>query len=239
MSVPIVSKYCHPNNYWEGRAGHPVRFIAVHWIVGTLASADGVFANGNSQVSAHYAVGQKEIHRYVSESNTAFSNGRPDDNYPSISIEHEGGPNIPITEAVYRNSAYLIQQIWKRHGKLPIYPHSKFIGTQCPGTLDIDKLTRMAEGDEMVNRSQVFHLVRQYLGKDPSETTLEKWVGKKEWGWCVEYLKSSPTYQLRIAAAAQGELKAQNHLPSALRAAFVAPSPPSAVDLTPGLYKVN
>jgi hypothetical protein len=139
-------------NYTAGRSGK-IEFIVCHWMAGTLASADSVFQNTTRQTSAHYGVGQGgNVHQYVKESDTAWHSRQV--NPVSIGIEHEGGPTIPITDSVYDTSAELIASIWKRIGKtVPLVKHNSFVATQCPGTLDLDRLYRLAlnkyGGEEM------------------------------------------------------------------------------------------
>lgn len=129
-------------NYTAGRSGK-IEFIVCHWMAGTLASADSVFQNTTRQTSAHYGVGQGgNVHQYVKESDTAWHSRQV--NPVSIGIEHEGGPTIEITNSVYDTSAELIASIWKRHGIIPLYPHNKFVATQCSGTLDLDRLYNLA-----------------------------------------------------------------------------------------------
>ncbi len=141
-------------NYGITRFGNNIEYIVCHWIVGTLASADAVFANPNSDVSAHYAVGNGEIHQYVKESNTAWHAGNQTANRKSIGIEHQGSPTMPITDAVYNSSADLIADICRRYGKrFPLRRHSEFVATACPGTLDLNKLNRLV--DERLNNKGV------------------------------------------------------------------------------------
>jgi len=133
-------------NYGVTRFGNNIEYIVCHWVVGTLASADAVFANPKSQVSAHYGVGNGEIHQYVAEKNTAWHAGNQTANRKSIGIEHQGGPNIPITDAVYNTSADLIADICRRYGKrFPLRAHREFVATACPGTLDLNKLNRLVD----------------------------------------------------------------------------------------------
>lgn len=133
-------------NYYSGRQGSTVDKIVCHWMVGTLSSTDSVFQNTTRGTSAHYGVGQAgQVHQYVKESDTAYHAGNWIANITSIGIEHEGSPTSPITESVYQTSAELIAQIWTRYGReLPLRRHNEFSATQCPGTLDINKLTEMA-----------------------------------------------------------------------------------------------
>lgn len=166
-------------NFTKGRGGKKVDTIVLHWIVGYLPAADAVFSKPDS-VSAHYAVGPKVIHQYVDEANTAYHAGDFTVNQRSIGIEHEGGPNIPITDAVYNTSIELVADICQRNGIVPssatIKPHKAFRATQCPGTLDIDRIIRGAQdrlqGDiemGMYTRPEIINKYREFEGRDPRE----------------------------------------------------------------------
>lgn len=141
----------HPNNFQTGRDGKQIKYIVCHWIVGTLASADITFQNPQRLASATYGVGGEEIHQYVKEEDTAFANGNYLSNQESISIEHEGGPTLPISEKTYDTSAKLVAHLAKKYN-IPlnrnfIKKHNEVSDkpTQCPGYLDIDKIIAMAE----------------------------------------------------------------------------------------------
>lgn len=131
-------------NFSKGRQGNEPEVVVVHWIVGTLEAADATFANSASQVSAHYGIGDDEVHQYVKEEDTAWHCGDWLWNLKSIGIEHEGSPDLPISEKTYKASAELIKGICVRYNipvdKEHILPHKHFKATQCPGTLDIDKI---------------------------------------------------------------------------------------------------
>lgn len=147
--MKITWKPAHSNNYGVGRAGKPIQYIVLHWIVGTLASADATFANPNRKASAHYGIGKTAIHQYVSEDNTAWHCGNLDFNQRSIGIEHQGGPDLPVDELTYKTSAKLVADIAKRHNipltRTHIRGHREISATQCPGTLDIDRIIRDAK----------------------------------------------------------------------------------------------
>lgn len=146
----IIWKGAHPNNYQTGRQGNTIKGIVVHWIVGSLESADATFQNPQRIASATYGIGDEEIHQYVKEEDTAYANGNLLSNRTTISIEHEGGPNIPITDATYKTSAQLIADICKRYNiplnREHIKGHKEVSdkATACPGALDIDRLIREA-----------------------------------------------------------------------------------------------
>lgn len=142
--IPIPS-----SNYTAGRQGKKIDRIVLHWIVGTVASADAVFKNPAKQVSAHYAISGTTAHQYVKEEDTAYHAGNWDMNLRSVGIEHEGGPTLPITEGTYKASAKLVSDIAKRHGipldRTHVIGHKEVKATQCPGTLDIDRVIRDAK----------------------------------------------------------------------------------------------
>lgn len=131
------------SNYTQGR-DRPVDKIVVHWIVGTLEAADATFQDGRRKASAHYGVGGEDIHQYVKEEDTAWHAKDWDANSSSIGIEHEGGPDLPISDKTYETSSLLIRDICRRYD-IPIddnhiFPHNKYAATTCPGTLDIHRL---------------------------------------------------------------------------------------------------
>jgi len=137
------------NNYGVGRNGEKIDKIIVHWIVGTLESCDATFQNPTRLASAHYGIGDDEIHQYVKEEDTAWHAGNLTVNRQSIGIEHEGGPDLPISETTYQTSARLINEICQRYSipidREHIKGHREIKATQCPGTLDIDRLVNMAK----------------------------------------------------------------------------------------------
>jgi hypothetical protein len=146
---------CSDKNYTVGRQGKKVELVIVHWIVGTLQSADATFANPTRQASAHYGVGGDQVHQYVKEDDTAWHATNWPVNLTSIGIEHEGGPELPITDATYQTSAHLIADICSRYGipidRNHIKGHKEVSDkpTACPGALDVDRLVRMA--NEILN----------------------------------------------------------------------------------------
>jgi hypothetical protein len=143
-------KWVGSPNYTPGRQGKQIEFIVCHWIVGTLGAADAAFQSKTRQVSAHYGLNAGAVHQYVHEGDTAWHAGNFDINCKSIGIEHEGGPNLPITDGTYERSAQLIAQICKRYGKrFPLRHHREFVATACPGTLDLNRINRRV--DEILN----------------------------------------------------------------------------------------
>lgn len=130
-------------NYTAGRDGTSIDRIVIHYIVGTLAAADATFADPDSQVSAHYGIGEGSLHQYVSEQNTAWHAGNFATNQRSIGIEHSADPDRAPTEQTYEISVDLCVQICEDYGIDPqtqIIPHSAVRETACPGTVDLQRI---------------------------------------------------------------------------------------------------
>lgn len=136
--------------------GIPKRFVVMHWMVGTLASTDRVFQNDARDVATQYGIEDGVIHQYVKEKDYAFGSGTTYANTFGISIEHSGGDMLASgkrrkpSAATHETSARLLADIsrrWKlgtlKVGK-NVYPHSKFVPTACPGSLDLPLIVKRA-----------------------------------------------------------------------------------------------
>lgn len=123
--------------------------VVIHWIVGNLAAADSVFAKAGN-ASAHYGVENNIVHQYVAENKVAYHAGQYSMNQRSIGIEHSAAPDRLASEETYQTSGQLIREICQRHGipidRAHIIKHSEVIATQCPGTMNLDKLISIAKG---------------------------------------------------------------------------------------------
>jgi murein DD-endopeptidase MepM/ murein hydrolase activator NlpD len=153
---PLATWVGSPNYGYREPA--PVKtHITLHWMDGTLAGTDAHFQNPGTikdgrgtGTSTQYGIGQTEIHQYVPEGEYAHGDGDAYSNANGISIEHEGGPDRPITDAVYDLSARLVADIAARHqlGELKVgvnvFPHNHWVATECPGTLDLDRIVTEA-----------------------------------------------------------------------------------------------
>lgn len=141
---------CSSSNFMVGRYDEVKKVhvipnvITMHWMAGRIAATDATFQDGRRQASAHYGIEDTTVHQYVKEEDTSYNAGVWEVNLRSISIEHSGGPNLPISEETYKTSIDLITDICKRHN-IPadtdhIKPHNAFTATQCPGTLDVNRI---------------------------------------------------------------------------------------------------
>ena len=144
---------CDSSNYSEGRYDNQIERLTLHWICGTLESADATFDNPSRNASAHYGVGDEDIHQWVKDKDTAWHCGDWLWNLKTIGIENEGGPNLPISDKTYKTLSCLVKTLCEKYSipidREHITAHSDYVATQCPGTLDIDKVIKLAKGGIM------------------------------------------------------------------------------------------
>lgn len=160
-------------NYTKGREGKKVSLIVVHHMAGTLAATDVVFQDKTRNTSAHYGVGRDgTIHQYVDEANTAYHAGDWSTNLISIGIEHEDLGTDSYTDTEYATSAQLIRDIGKRYGiainSSTVRPHKDFVATACPGTLDIGRLIKEANGGSVLDIESA-RILAYYVGGNTGE----------------------------------------------------------------------
>lgn len=145
----MTPEFIKSPNYTPGRFLMKPDKIVVHWMAGTLGATVSRFANPKSQVSAHFGIGRDgRTVQFVALKDTAWHAGNWLANLTSVGIEHEGAPDVPISDECYAASAALLRQVSAQTG-IPItlrtvVPHKKFKATQCPGTLDINRLVMQA-----------------------------------------------------------------------------------------------
>ena len=139
MTLTQLSSPC----YEIGREGHQLTDIVLHWMDGTLADADARFRVLGNQVSAHYGIEDGVEHQYVQTGNTAWHAGTHAENLVSVGIEHSAAPDRPASSATIATSvARIVTLIQTNSGLSPdrIYGHSRFVPTQCPGTLPLTSI---------------------------------------------------------------------------------------------------
>jgi N-acetyl-anhydromuramyl-L-alanine amidase AmpD len=128
----------------------PIDRVVIHWFgQGTLASANTRFQNAENKVSAHYGISGDTVYQWVKEEDVAYHCGNYAMNQRSIGIEHDATLDHNASNETYRTSAELIANICNHHN-IPldrdhIIGHKEVISTQCPGTLDIDRIIREAK----------------------------------------------------------------------------------------------
>lgn len=163
----------------------PIDRIVVHWF-GDNATASNVISAVDAQfqktggTSAHYAVENTTIHQYVKEDQVAYHAGNYPMNQRSIGIEHSGGPNRTITDTTYKTSSQLIADICRRYAipadRTHIIMHREVKATQCPGTLDIDRLIDLVR-NILAPGGDVTDLQRCERDRDYLRGEMEKYQG--------------------------------------------------------------
>lgn len=143
-------------NFTAGREGKVPKFLILHWIgAGDETSTVTWFANPASKVSAHYLVADDRVYQFVNEKDTAWQAGDWTVNTESIGIEHEATPTYPMTDSSYKTSGALVKEICNRWSipldREHIKKHSEIKATQCPGTLDLDRIINIAKGENLEN----------------------------------------------------------------------------------------
>ena len=178
------------SNHTVGRDGHSVELIVDHWTVVMFEGAIRRFKDPASILSAHYVIGSDgRIAQLVSEDDTAYHAGVFSVNQRSIGIEHEAGPAMPPSEALYAASARLHADIASRYGlalevDTTVLAHRAIVPTECPGTLDLDRIVREAlEEDDMFTDADRAMLKRVYDHLEAYEPLtwtkrLQLWVAK-------------------------------------------------------------
>lgn len=178
------------SNYTVGRDGNSVDLIVDHWTVVMFEGAIRRFMDPASILSAHYVIGQDgRIAQLVSEDDTAYHAGNYAVNLRSIGIEHEAGPAMPPSDALYGASSQLHREIADRHGLAlavgtTVLPHHAIVPTECPGTLDLDRIVRDAvEEDDMFTEEDRRMLKRVYDHLEAYEpmvwtTRLQRWLAR-------------------------------------------------------------
>ena len=140
---------------WKGSPNYAltrskIDTVVIHWTGGgSLDSATTRFMNPASKVSAHYGIDGETVYQWVHEVHTAWHSGNYEMNTRSIGIEHVAGPDKPLGDLSYQTSAQLLARLSQTHGipldRAHVIKHSQVKATQCPGTMDLDKLIALAK----------------------------------------------------------------------------------------------
>lgn len=144
--------------------------VVIHWFGSndsTLASTDSWFQRPGGQ-SAHYGIEDDKIHQYVKEEHTAYAVGNLSRNQETISIEHSANLSREASEETLKTSGELVRDICLRRNipidRAHIIGHKEIKATQCPGTVNIDKIINYAkqgaaQSTPMDDRAHFFDLI--------------------------------------------------------------------------------
>jgi hypothetical protein len=110
------------SNYTQDNRGPgEIDMVVIHTVQGSYSGCISWFQNSAAGASAHYVVRSSdgEITQMVDEEDIAWQAGHWETNERSVGIEHEGYVDAPetwYTDAMYRSSAALVQDICIRNG---------------------------------------------------------------------------------------------------------------------------
>lgn len=170
-------------NFNSGRQWKKVKRLVIHWVgTGTFDGAINWLCNPASKASAHYVVGDDVIYQLVEEKDTAWHTGVWDVNLETIGIEHDAIPDRPATELTYKTSAELIAGICERYNipldREHIIGHKEVKPTQCPGTMNIEKLIELAKGNTMDNSEDKIKELEEEI--EGLRLSRDKWKREKK-----------------------------------------------------------
>lgn len=166
------------------------REIQIHWWddPANKPSHAGVveYIKKKTSGSINYVASAGKITRMVAEENCALAtqNGNP------YGIKIECSPYG--TDEDYRTIGWLVYDIQKRRGRLPLVPHKEYWNTSCPGTLDLTRIQKEADKykeDEMITRGRAIRLLR-LARRDTSEAKIQALMQKDEDVWLDEVYRA-------------------------------------------------
>lgn len=161
---------------WKGspnfnkRSNKPTK-IVIHWFgSGTLESANTRFQNAATQVSAHFGISKGRVWQWVKEQDVAFHAGVYAVNKETIGIEHDATLSHNLSDEDYALSGELVFRLSQQFN-IPldvehIIPHKSIKPTQCPGTVDLNRIIAIAKTHLMtkLNVQVIFNNQQYTLG---------------------------------------------------------------------------
>lgn len=123
--------------------------ITVHWWGAPSSNPDSAHDNIVNYIlgkankgtgSVNYVLSNNKITMMVAPDNVAWASqsGNP----TTVSIEFS--PHL--NDEGYKKAGWLIKELEGRYGRgLRLYPHNHWIATQCPGSLDLNRMRREAD----------------------------------------------------------------------------------------------
>jgi hypothetical protein len=218
----IVWRPAAAGNFGTGRH-MPVSRITFHHIVGDAPAAIARFQQPGVEVSSHYVIGSDGIiYQCVNESDTAYCDGNADSNARTISIEHAGGiASVPYTDAMYAASAELVTSLIAKYGISDFKRHREVIdhnvypgGTECCGSLDVERIVKQAQEDNMPNEGDIDNVYLEFNGREATQEEKNVYT-QKSWsaGDGLYYGKVVP--ELRVLKKALDEARSENNPKSA------------------------
>lgn len=145
---------------WKGSPNYDknrkqIKYIIIHWFgMGTLDGANTTFQKQGG-TSAHYGISNTTVYQWVKDEHVAYHCGVYLTNQESIGIEHDANPQKPASNETYKTSGELVALLSKKYNipldRQHVKGHREIKATQCPGTIDIDRI--LQEARQFINNS--------------------------------------------------------------------------------------
>ncbi|XP_068917884.1 N-acetylmuramoyl-L-alanine amidase CwlL-like [Tenebrio molitor] len=140
-----VTKHTSPNKNKGRIGGKPTGITVHHWGGQGQKHANVVswLTDKRAGTSAHYVASSGLVTCIVDPDDTAWHAGNRNANRRTIGIECRP----EMSSGDFETVAQLIANLWKVYGKLPLYPHSRWTSTACPGKWgsELSRLRKRAE----------------------------------------------------------------------------------------------
>ncbi len=172
LTTSILWKPAASDRFSIGRNGVKVDHIINHTSTTTWDGTIATFQGGERLVSAHFIVdwANDRIAQCVKVEDTSWGCGNWNMNLRCVNIEHvdNGDWNGIRPDALYARSVWLHKKLRDEHGIIIsrqfVRRHSEVIATECPDTLDVDRIVREINGGTQdVDEAGVLALIeKQY-----------------------------------------------------------------------------
>lgn len=222
-----------PNSEVRATYGQPrvIKGITIHWWGDpsqnpTFEGIVNYLCREGGNTSAHAVVTGtgRRVAWIVNAEDAAWHSGNPEGNATTLGFELD--PRCRDQD--YDVAAELIADTWKTYGVLPLYRHSYWSATTCPGNYDLGRLRDLAmkkyngeKEEEMVSASGVNYLFRTLLGRTPDPKQSKDLQASFTFDQLEAWIKALPEYKDKVAKAKKGEVNFRDYLVSDFRTNLV------------------
>lgn len=153
MAYEYITQYDSPNYFTPAQClarygrKRQITGITVHWwgLPENKPTFQGVIdylCRPNGNTSAHEVIEAGRVAPIVNHINAAWHSGSSVGNATTIGLEL----NPRCSDGDYETAGERIADLWIGYGnKLPLYKHSDWKNTRCPGNYDLARLRKIAE----------------------------------------------------------------------------------------------
>lgn len=153
MTYEYITRHNSPNYYTPAQClkhygrKREILGITIHWWnlpekKPTFEGTIGYLCRSGGNTSAHEVIEAGRVAPIVNHINAAWHSGSSVGNATTIGLEC----NPRASDADYETIGERVADLWIGYGnKLPLYRHSDWKNTRCPGDYDLNRIRRIAE----------------------------------------------------------------------------------------------